>query len=96
MHLISFFQTAAATTGYDRGYAGAWALMGAGIGAGLATIGAGLGIGRIGGSAAEAIARQPGAVGDIRGTAIVLSAFIEGVALFAVVVALLVSLKFNF
>ena len=31
----------------------------ASIGAGLAVIGAGLGIGRIGGSAMEAIARQP-------------------------------------
>ena len=31
----------------------------AAIGAGLAAIGAGIGIGRIGGSAMEAIARQP-------------------------------------
>ena len=31
----------------------------AGVGAGLAVIGAGLGIGRIGGSAMDAIARQP-------------------------------------
>ena len=35
------------------------ALLGAGIGLGLAIIGAGLGIGRIGGQAVEAIARQP-------------------------------------
>jgi F-type H+-transporting ATPase subunit c len=96
MTLIGFFQTAATTTGYDRGYAGAWAMLGAALGAGLATIGAGIGIGRIGGQATEAMARQPAAAGDIRGTAIVLSAFIEGVALFAVVVALLVSLKFSF
>ena len=72
------------------------ALLGAGIGMGLAIIGAGLGIGRIGGQATEAMARQPGAAGDIRGTAIVLSAFIEGVALFAVVLCLLVVLKFSF
>jgi F-type H+-transporting ATPase subunit c len=96
MSMIGFFQTAATTVGYDKGYAGAWALMGAALGAGLATIGAGIGIGRIGGQATEAMARQPGAAGDIRGTAIVLSAFIEGVALFAVVVTLLVSLKFAF
>ena len=32
----------------------------AGIGAGLTAIGAGLGIGKIGGSAMEAMARQPG------------------------------------
>jgi F-type H+-transporting ATPase subunit c len=99
MTLIGFFQTAATTTaatGFDKFYAGAWAMMGAAIGAGLAAIGAGIGIGRIGGQATEAMARQPGAAGDIRGTAIVLSAFIEGVALFSVVVALFVVLKFNY
>ena len=72
------------------------ALLGAGIGMGLAIIGAGLGIGRIGGQAADGIARQPAATNDIRGTAIVLSAFVEGAALFAIVVALLISLKFTF
>lgn len=96
MSMIGFFQTAATTVGFDKGYAGAWALQGAGIGAGLATIGAGIGIGRIGGQATDAMARQPAAAGDIRGTAIVLSAFVEGVALFAVVVALLISLKFSY
>jgi F-type H+-transporting ATPase subunit c len=67
-----------------------WAFGLAGVGAGLAAIGAGLGIGRIAGSATESIARQPQAAGDIRGVTIVTSAFIEGVALFAVVVCLLV------
>jgi F-type H+-transporting ATPase subunit c len=42
------------------------AKLGGGLGAGLAAVGAGLGIGRIGGSAMEAIARQPEAAGDIR------------------------------
>ncbi|MBA3672384.1 MAG: hypothetical protein H0W68_10250, partial [Gemmatimonadaceae bacterium] len=79
--MIGFFQTAAVAVS-DKGYSGSGGLLGAGIGAGLAAIGAGIGIGRIGGSAAEAIARQPAAVADIRGTAIVLSAFIEGAALF--------------
>lgn len=63
--------------------------IGAGIGAGIACIGAGLGIGRIGGSAMEAIARQPESAGDIRSNMIVIAALIEGVALFAVVVCLL-------
>ena len=53
------------------------------IAAGLAmfgaVLGAGIGIGRIGGSAVEGIARQPEAGNDIRGTALILSAFIEGV-----------------
>ncbi|HRN93253.1 MAG: ATP synthase F0 subunit C [Chitinophagales bacterium] len=61
----------------------------AAIGAGLAAIGAGIGIGKIGGSAAESIARQPEANNDIRAAMILTAAFIEGVALFAVIVALL-------
>ena len=64
--------------------------LGAAIGAGLAVIGAGLGIGKIGGSAMEAIARQPEASGDIRMNMIIAAALIEGVALLAVVVCLLV------
>lgn len=63
--------------------------MGASIGAGIAAIGAGLGIGRIGGGAMEAIARQPEAAGDIRSNMILTAAFVEGVALFAVVVCFL-------
>jgi len=61
----------------------------AAIGAGLAAIGAGIGIGLIGKGAVESIARQPEAVNDIRSNMIVMAAFIEAVALFAVVVALL-------
>ena len=79
---------------YSREYMGAWALMGASIGAGLAAIGAGIGIGRIGGQASEAIARQPEAGAAIRGQAILLAALIEGVALFGVVVAMMVLFKF--
>jgi len=66
------------------------AKMGAGIGAGIAAIGAGIGIGRIGGSAMDAIARQPEAVGDIRSNMIVSAALIEGVAFFALVICLLI------
>ncbi|HAE14554.1 MAG: ATP synthase F0 subunit C [Chitinophagales bacterium] len=61
----------------------------AAIGAGLAAVGAGIGVGRIGGSALESIARQPEAIGDIRSNMIIAAALVEGVALFAVVVALL-------
>lgn len=67
-----------------------YANMGAGIGAGVAVIGAGLGIGRIGGSAMEAIARQPEAANDLRSNMIVAAALVEGVALFAVIVCLLI------
>jgi F-type H+-transporting ATPase subunit c len=61
----------------------------AAIGAGLAVIGAGIGIGNIGAKAMESIARQPEAVNDIRSNMLIMAALIEGVALFAVVVALL-------
>lgn len=61
----------------------------AAIGAGLAVIGAGLGIGKIGGSAMEAIARQPEATSKIQTAMIIAAALVEGVALFAVVVSFL-------
>lgn len=61
--------------------------LGATIGAGLAVIGAGIGIGRIGGSATEGIARQPDAAGSIQTAMIITAALIEGVALFALVIA---------
>lgn len=57
------------------------AQLGCGLGAGIATIGAGLGIGKIGGSAMDAIARQPEATGKIQGNMILTAAFVEGCAL---------------
>lgn len=70
-----------------------YAIMGAGIGAGLAAIGAGVGIGRIGGSAMEGIARQPEASGKIQGSMLIIAALIEVPALFALVICLLISFK---
>ena len=63
--------------------------LGAALGAAIAVIGAGIGIGKIGGSAMEAIARQPESVNDIRTNMIIIAALLEGVALFAVVVCFL-------
>ena len=80
MLLSVLLQAAAAGVGVSK--------LGAAIGAGLAV--AGVGIGKIGGSAMEAIARQPEASGDIRMNMIIAAALIEGVALLAVVVCLLV------
>ena len=68
----------------------AFAIMGAGIGAGLAAIGAGLGIGKIGGSAMEAIARQPEASGEVRNAMLVIAAFIEVIALFGILICFLI------
>ncbi len=61
----------------------------AAVGAGLAVIGAGLGIGRIGGSAMDAIARQPEATAKIQTVMIIAAALVEGAALFGIVVAML-------
>ena len=61
----------------------------AAIGAGLAVLGAGLGIGRIGGSAVEAMARQPELAGTIQTGMIIAAALIEGAALLAIIVALI-------
>ena len=57
------------------------------VGAGLVGIGVGMGIGKIGGSAMEAIARQPEAYGKIQTAMLIAAALIEGIgfaALFAV------------
>ena len=65
------------------------AKLGAGLGAGITAVGAGVGIGRIGGQAMDAMARQPEVMNKIFTNMIVAAALIEGVALFAVVVAFL-------
>jgi len=59
---------------------------GIGIGIGLAILGAGLGIGRIGGSAVEAIARQPEAGGTISTQMLISAALIEGATVIALIV----------
>ena len=82
MLLSVLLQAAAAGVGLSK--------LGAALGAGLAVIGAGIGIGKIGGSAMEGIARQPEASGDIRMNKIIAAALVEGVALLALVVCLLV------
>ncbi len=56
------------------------------LGAALVVIGAGIGIGKIGAQAMESIARQPEAADNIRMSMIIVSALIEGAALFAIVV----------
>ena len=65
------------------------AKLGAAVGADLAAIGAGLGIGKIGGQAMDAMARQPEVMNKLFTNMIVAAALIEGVALFAAVIAFL-------
>ena len=83
MQMYSLLQVAAEATSNSRGLV----FIGAGLGAGLSVIGAGMGIGRIGGQAVEGMARQPEAAGRIQTAALILAALIEGVALFAAVIA---------
>ncbi len=69
----------------------AWGFVGAAMGAAAAAIAAAVGIGKISAAACESIARQPEAAGDIKGNTVLTAAFIEGVCLFACVIALLVN-----
>ncbi|MBQ4063808.1 MAG: ATP synthase F0 subunit C [Bacteroidaceae bacterium] len=64
----------------------------AAIAASVVVIGAALGISRIASTALESIARQPEAAGDIRSSMILAAALIEGVAMFAILVSILVIL----
>jgi len=61
------------------------------IGAGLAALGVlgpGIGIGILAGMSSAAIGRNPDAAGQIRGLAIILAAFAEGLGVLAIVVGL--------
>lgn len=69
--------------------AAAGAAMGtvaAALGTAISVLGASFGISKIGDSAMQSIARQPEAAGDIRMSMILSAAFIEGAALFGIVV----------
>jgi F-type H+-transporting ATPase subunit c len=63
------------------------------IGAGVGIAGAARGIGNIGGSAVEAIARQPEAKGSIGTNMIIAAALIEGFTFSALVIGLILMSK---
>ena len=63
--------------------------LGIGIGAGLAAIGGGIGIGLLSASVADASARQPEMSGKLLMVMFIAAGFIEGLALFAVVVCMM-------
>ena len=75
---------ASSAFGADNTYKGL-----AAIGAAFAVIGAGIGIGNIFSSAAQAIARQPEATNEIKGTVNLPLFLLEGVAIIALVVCIL-------
>ena len=64
--------------------------IGAALGAAIAAIAAAVGIGKIGKSTMEAIARQPESASNLRSSMLVAAGMVEGAALFAIIVCLLV------
>lgn len=64
----------------------------AAFGAALVALAAGFAISKIGTSAMEAIARQPESAGDVRTSLILAAGMVEGAALFAIIVCLLIVL----
>jgi F-type H+-transporting ATPase subunit c len=62
-------------------------IIGKALAISVTVLAAGFGISKIGSSAMDGIARQPEAGGDIRISMIIVAALIEGVALFALVIA---------
>ena len=64
----------------------------AAIAASIVVLGAAFGISRIASTALESMARQPEVAGDIRSSMILAAALIEGVAMFAILVSILVIL----
>lgn len=92
LHLLALLQNPEVADATGKGFAA----IGAGLAGGLAVVGAGIGIGRIGGSAADGMARQPENSARIQTAGIIFAALIEGVALFVGLIALLMSNKVSF
>lgn len=64
--------------------------LGAGISIGIAALGTGIGMGTLVSGAIESMARQPEEAGNIRTTMFIGLAFIEALALYALVISFLV------
>ena len=70
--------------------ADAFKAIGMGLAAGLGVVGPGIGIGILVSKALEAIGRNPEAAGKIQATMFIGIAFVEALAIFALVVAFLI------
>ena len=66
-----------------------WSIITAGFALGIAAFGAAIGQGRAVASAAEAIARNPGAVGEIRGALILGLVLIESLVIYVLLISLI-------
>ncbi len=71
----------------------ALAYLAAGLGIGMAAFGTGIGMGFMVGKTVEGMARQPEASGILRTTMIIGIAFIEALALYALVISFLLTFK---
>ena len=71
----------------------ALAYLGAGLSIGVAAFGTGIGMGFMVGKTVEGIARQPEASRDLMTTMIIGIAFIEALALYALVISFLLTFK---
>ena len=78
-------EAAAAATGIVA----QWSIITAGFALALAALGAALGQGRAVASAAEAIARNPGAAGEIRGALILGLVLIESLVIYVLLISLI-------
>lgn len=77
----------------DAGQANGWIAMAAGLGIGIAAFGAGLGQGRAVAAAMESIGRNPNAADRIQTPMIIGIAFIEALAIYALVITYLLQGK---
>ena len=90
MAILGMLQDAMFTPETATAAASGMRALGKAMGAGLTVVGAGIGIGLIGSRMTESMARQPEIAGNIQTAAIILAALIEGAAMFALVIALLI------
>jgi F-type H+-transporting ATPase subunit c len=81
-----YAQEAAASAG---GTVAMWSIITAGFALAIAALGAALGQGKAVASAAEAIARNPGAAGEIRGALILGLVLIESLVIYVLLISLI-------
>ncbi len=66
-------------------------MIGAALAVGLASLGPGLGLGYLVGKTVESVARQPEMGGEVRTLMFIGIAFVEALALFGLVIAILIA-----
>lgn len=91
--VFAVFFVASPAFAEDGGIANGLIALGAGLGLGLAAIGAGLGQGRAVAGAMESIGRNPNAADRIQTPMIIGIAFMEALAIYALVIAFLLQGK---